>query len=135
MKWIHYQCHQNIYPIGKREFSLSPNYIHFAKSKKAKAKANLSKTVLISFLSYDYWHNLPVLEWFRGRIWNSAFVLFLGELIFGGGLYSEGAYIRRAFCVSVRVSRPQNSLLYVAILGKKGVSIGQNYLYFAIKPI
>ena len=39
---------------------------------------------------------------------------------FLGGLYSGGAYIRRAFCVSVRVSRPQNSLLYIAIIGKKG---------------
>ena len=54
---------------------------------------------------------------------------------FLGGLYSGGAYIRRAFCVSVRVSRPQNSLLYIAIIGKKGVSLGQNHLYFALKPI
>ena len=42
---------------------------------------------------------------------------------------------RRAFCVSVRVSRPQNSLLYIAIIGKQGVSLGQNHLYFALKPI
>ena len=60
-------------------------------------------------------------------IW--PFTLFLGELIFGG------AYIRRAFCVSVRVSRPQNSLLHIAIVGKKGVSLDQNNLYFALKPI
>ena len=52
-----------------------------------------------------------------------------------GGLYSGGAYIRRAFYVSVRVSRPQNSLLYIAITGKKGVSLAQNHLYFVLKPI
>ena len=54
---------------------------------------------------------------------------------FLGGLYLRGAYIRRAFCVSVRVSRPQNSLLYIAIIGKRGVSLGQNDLYFVLKPI
>ena len=59
---------------------------------------------------------------------------------FLGGLYSRGlilggAYIRKAFCVSVRVSSPQNSLLCIAIIGKKGVSLGQNHLYFALKPI
>ena len=43
---------------------------------------------------------------------------FLGGL-YSGGLIFGGAYIRRAFCVSVRVSRPQNSLLHIAILGKK----------------
>ena len=51
-----------------------------------------------------------------------------------GGLYS-GAYIRRAFCVSVQVSRPKNSLLYIATIGKKGVALGQNHLYYAFKPI
>ena len=51
------------------------------------------------------------------------------------GAYIRGAYIRRAFCVSVRVSRPQNSLLYIAIIGKKDVSLGQNHLYFSLKPI
>ena len=44
--------------------------------------------------------------------------LYLGRLMFGG------AYIRSAFCVSVRLPRPQNSLLYIAIIGKKGVSLG-----------
>ena len=34
---------------------------------------------------------------------------FLGGL-YSGGAYIRGAYIRRAFCVSVRVSRLQNSL-------------------------
>ena len=51
-----------------------------------------------------------------------------------GGLAFGGAYILRVFCVSVRVSRPQNSLLYIAIIGKNGVSLGQNHLYFALKP-
>ena len=51
------------------------------------------------------------------------------------GLNSGRAYIRRAFCVSVRVSRPQNLLLYIAIIGKKGVSLGQSRLLFALKPI
>ena len=51
------------------------------------------------------------------------------------GAYIRGTYIRRAFFVGVRVSRRQNSLLYIAIIGKKGVSLGQNYLYFASKPI
>ena len=55
--------------------------------------------------------------------------------LYSWGLYSGGAYIRRAFCVSVRVSRPQNSLLYIAIVGKKGGSVGQNHHYFAYKPI
>ena len=54
---------------------------------------------------------------------------------FLGGLYWGGAYIWRAFCVSVRLSRRQNSLLYIAIIGKKGFSLGQNHLYFALKPI
>ena len=59
---------------------------------------------------------------------------------FWGGLYSggvifRGAYIRRAFCVSVQVHRPQNLLLYIAIIGNKSVSLGQNHLYFASKPI
>jgi len=35
------------------------------------------------------------------------------------GAYIRGAYIRRVFCVSVQVSGPQNSLLYIAIIGKK----------------
>ena len=48
---------------------------------------------------------------------------------FLGGLYSEG------ICVSVRVSRPQNSLLYIIIIGKKDVSLGPNHIYFALKPI
>ena len=56
---------------------------------------------------------------------------FLGGL-YSGGLYLGEAYILRAFCVSVRVSKPKNSLLYIAIIGKKGVSLGQNYLYFAL---
>ena len=51
------------------------------------------------------------------------------------GAYIRGAYIRRAFCVSVRVSRPYKSLFYIAILGKKGVSLSQNRFYFALKPI
>ena len=38
-------------------------------------------------------------------------------------------------CLSVRVSRPQNSLLYIAIIDQKGVFLGQNHLYFASKPI
>ena len=54
--------------------------------------------------------------------------------IFGAYILG-GAYIRRAICVNFRVSRPQNSLLYIAIVGKKGVSLGQNYLYFAVYPI
>ena len=59
---------------------------------------------------------------------------FLGGL-YSGGLIFRRAYIRRAFFVSVRVSRPQNSLLYIAIIGKKGVTLGQNHLYFALKAI
>ena len=59
---------------------------------------------------------------------------FLGAYI-RGGLIFGGAYIRRAFCVSVRVSCPQNSLLYIAIIGKKGVCLVQNHFYFALKPI
>ena len=43
---------------------------------------------------------------------------FSGGLYLGGA-YIRGAYILRAFCVSVRVSRPQNSLLYIANKGKK----------------
>ena len=58
-----------------------------------------------------------------------------GGLIFGGLIFGGGAYIQRAFCVNVQVSRPQNSLLYIAMIGKKGVSLGQNHLYFALKPI
>ena len=46
---------------------------------------------------------------------------FLGGL-YSGRLTFGGAYIRRAFCVSVRVSRPRNSLLYITVVGKKGVS-------------
>ena len=61
--------------------------------------------------------------------------LYSGGLIFGEGLYSRGAYIRRSFCVIVRVSRPQNTLLCLAIIGKKGVSLGQKHLYFALEPI
>ena len=52
-----------------------------------------------------------------------------------GAYIRWGAYIRRAFCVSVRVLRPQNASLYIAIIGKKGVSLGQKHLYFALKPI
>ena len=63
-----------------------------------------------------------------------VFKHFLGGL-YSGGLIFGGAYIRRAFCVSVRVSRPQYSLLYIAIRGKKGVSLGQNHIYFVLKPI
>ena len=59
---------------------------------------------------------------------------FLGGL-YSRGAYIRGAYIRRAFCVSVRVSRHRNSLLYIAIICKKAVCLGQNYLYFALKPI
>ena len=66
----------------------------------------------------------------RKHFWGFMF----GGLIFGGLIFG-GAYIRWAFCVSVRVSRPQNSLLYIAIIGKKGVSLGQNHLHFALKPI
>ena len=51
------------------------------------------------------------------------------------GAYIRGAYIRMVFCVSVQVSGPQNSLLYIAIIGRKGVSLRQNYLYFALRPI
>ena len=54
---------------------------------------------------------------------------------FWGGLYSRGAYIRRAFCVSVRVSRPQNSFIIYRCYRQKGVSLGQNHLYCAVKPI
>ena len=63
-----------------------------------------------------------------------VFKHFLGGLHSGGPIFG-GAYIRRAFCVSVRVSRPQYSLLYIAIRGKKGVSLGQNHIYFVLKPI
>ena len=62
-----------------------------------------------------------------------VFKHFLGGL-YSGGLMFGGAYIRRAFCVSVRVSIPQNSLLYIAIIGKN-VFLGQNNVYFALKPI
>ena len=47
------------------------------------------------------------------------FVSIFWGLIFGGLIFG-GDYIRRAFCVTVPVSRPQNSLLYIVILGKKG---------------
>ena len=65
----------------------------------------------------------------------SGYYLIFGPgLIFRGGAYIQrayirGAYSRREFCVSVRVSRPQNSLLYIAIIGKKGVSLGQNHFF------
>ena len=52
---------------------------------------------------------------------------FLGVYIRGAYIQGE-AYIRRAFCVSVPVSRPQSSLLHIAIIGK-------NHLDFALKPI
>ena len=58
-----------------------------------------------------------------------------GGLIFGGLIFGGGAYIQRAFCVNVQVSRPQNSLLHITIIGKKGVSFSQNHLYFALTPM
>ena len=83
-------------------------------------------------------HSAPVIEYFLlhyRKIPNISPGSIEVRKHFFGGLIFGGAYIRRAFCVSVRVSRPQNSLLYIAIIGKKGVSLGQNYLYFVLKPI
>ena len=37
--------------------------------------------------------------------------------------------------LSVRVSKPQNSLLHINILGNKGVSLGQNHLVELSLPL
>ena len=51
---------------------------------------------------------------------------------FLGGLYSRGLIFGGHF---VLVPEYQDLLLYIAITGKKGVSLGQNHLYFALNPI
>ena len=54
--------------------------------------------------------------------------IFRWGLIFGGHIF--GGH----FVLVSEYQDLKNSSLYIAIFGKKGVSVGQNHLYFALKP-